>query len=95
MQKSKALSGKRLRPADPKTQITECLTEEREEDRVVVRHDEEVDAGESGAGLQVAKGLTQVILFPTAANKHLQTFGKVKRHKTEKHRDIYYLGSYA
>lgn len=50
-----------------------CLTEEWEKDRVVVRHDKQVDAGESGAGFKVAKRLPQVILLGTAANKHLRT----------------------
>lgn len=50
-----------------------CLTEEWEKDRVVVRHDKQVDTGESGAGFEVAKRLPQVILFRAAANKHLRT----------------------
>lgn len=47
------------------------LTEEGQQHRVVVRHDEEVDAGEGGAGLEVAKRVTQLTLLATAADKHL------------------------
>lgn len=54
-----------------------CLTEEWEKDRVVVRHDKQVDTGESGAGFEVAKWLPQVILFCAAANKHLRTTRKL------------------
>lgn len=50
-----------------------CLTEEREQDWVVVRHDKQVDTGQSGAGFEVAKWLAQVILLRTAVNKHLRT----------------------
>lgn len=53
--------------------ITVCLTEEGEKHWVVVRHDEQVDTGKSGAGFKVTKRLPQVILFGTAANKHLKT----------------------
>lgn len=52
-------------------------TQERQQDRVVVRHDEEVDAGERGAGFQVAERLAQVAVLPAVAHKHLE--GKVER----------------
>lgn len=56
-----------------------CLTEEWEKDWVVVWHDKQVDTGESGAGFKVAKWLSQVILLPTAADKHLRTTRKIKK----------------
>lgn len=58
--------------------IAICLTEEWEKNWKVVRHDKEVDTSESGAGFKVAKWLSQVILLPTAANKHLRTKGEGK-----------------
>lgn len=47
------------------------LTEEGQQHWVVVRHDEKVDAGEGGAGLEVAKRVSQLTLLATAADKHL------------------------
>lgn len=48
------------------------LTEERKQDRVVVRHDKQVNAGEGGAGFQVSEWLSQVGLLPAVTDKHLQ-----------------------
>lgn len=50
---------------------TAKLTEEWKEDRVVVRHDEQVNAGEGGAGFQVSERLSQVGLLPAVTDKHL------------------------
>lgn len=47
------------------------LTEEGQQHWVVVRHDKQVDAGEGGAGLEVAKRVSQLTLLATAADKHL------------------------
>lgn len=48
------------------------LTEEGQQHWVVVRHDEQVDAGEGGAGLEVAKRVSLLTLLANAADKHLQ-----------------------
>lgn len=48
-----------------------CLTDEGEEDGVVIGHDKESDVGETAAGLEVPKGMHQPLLLPTALNKHL------------------------
>lgn len=53
------------------------LTEEREQHRVVVRHDKEIDTRESGAGFQVTERLAQVVLLPAAANEHLRDNGSM------------------
>lgn len=58
-------------PKDKFTTI--CLTEEWEKDWVVVRHNKQINTGESGAGFKVAKRMPQVILLPAAADKHLRT----------------------
>lgn len=54
-----------------------CLTEEWEKHWVIVRHDKQVDTGESGAGFKVPKWLSQVILLGAAVNKHLRKTWKV------------------
>lgn len=48
------------------------LTEERQQHWVVVRHDKQVDAGEGGAGLEVAERVSEFTLLATAAHKHLR-----------------------
>lgn len=49
------------------------LTEERKKDRIVVRHDKQINTGQGGAGLEVAKRFSQIVLLPAAANKNLRT----------------------
>lgn len=56
-----------------------CLTEEGKDCWVVVRHDEQVDTGQRGAGFKVAEWLSQVILLAAAVNKHLSTTRNVIR----------------
>lgn len=55
------------------------LTEEGQQHWVVVRHDKQVDAGEGGAGLEVAERVSQLTLLATAADKHL--------HQQQDHKD--------
>lgn len=59
------------------------LTEEGQQHRVVVRHDEQVDAGEGGAGLQVAERSSQLTLLAAAADKHLQQQGNEHRNSVK------------
>ena len=48
------------------------LTNEWEESRIVIRHDEEVDEVPTAAGLEVSKGMLDAFLLPTVTDEHLQ-----------------------
>ena len=48
------------------------LTNERQQPRIVVRHDEEVDKVPTAAGLEVAKRMLDTPLLPAITDKHLR-----------------------
>ena len=52
--------------------LAHLLTNERQQPRIVVRHDEEVDKVPTAAGLEVAKWMLDTFLLPTITDKHLQ-----------------------